>query len=104
MTENKLICPFCNKKLDYDDLLCSCINEYCEESFDMVGTEMIWQKVIDLQYDLIDTKKKLDVAVGALKEIRKCHNYTTDEAFVAYEALYKLGEIEQINEITKGGK
>lgn len=77
-------CPFCNKKLDYDDLLCSCINEYCEESFDMVGTEMIWQKVIDLKQELDRTRKALDVAVDALKEISLCyqnkeeHKHTDD--------------------------
>ena len=60
MTELK--CPFCNKKLDNEDLLCGCINEYCEESFDMVGTQMIWQKVID-------TKKKLDIARSAFRYI-----------------------------------
>lgn len=65
-------CPFCRQKLDYDDLLCSCINEHCEESFDMVGTELLWQKVIDLKQELIRTRKALEIAVDALKYANKC--------------------------------
>ena len=98
MSDTKLKCPFCNEKLDNDDVLCSCINEYCEESFDMVGTEMIWQKVIDLKEELDRTRKALDVAVDALNYANKCIkggcvNWGThiDKA------------LEQINEI-KGGK
>lgn len=68
---DKLFCPFCQQKLDFDDLLGSCINEKCEESFDMVGTKMLWQKVIDLQDDLIDTKKKLDRYEKVLEKIAK---------------------------------
>ena len=49
-------------------------------------------------------KAKLDIAVDALKRVRKCHNYTTDEGFVAYEALYKLGEIKQIKDNDKDVK
>ena len=66
---SELKCPFCQQELDYDDLLCSCINEYCEESFDMVGTELLWQKVIDLKQELIRTRKALDVAVDGLKKM-----------------------------------
>ncbi len=64
---SKLKCPFCQQKLQYDDLLCNCINEHCEESFDMVGTEMLWQKVIDLKQEIDSTRKALDVAVDAIK-------------------------------------
>ena len=62
-------CPFCQQELDYDDLLCSCINEYCEESFDMVGTELLWQKVIDLKQELDCTRKALDVALDWLGQV-----------------------------------
>lgn len=62
-------CPFCQQKLDYDDLLGSCINEHCEESFDMVGTESLWQKVINLKQELIRTRKALDVARSGLIDI-----------------------------------
>lgn len=60
-------CPFCQQELDYDDLLGSCINEHCEESFDMVGTESLWQKVINLKQEIDRTRKALDVAVDAIK-------------------------------------
>lgn len=62
-------CPFCQQELDADDLLFSCINENCEESFDMVGTEMLWQ-------ELIRTRKALDVAVDALKDNLSQANFT----------------------------
>lgn len=64
---NDIKCPFCQQKLDYDDLLCSCINEHCEESFDMVGTELLWQKVIDLKQELDHTRKALDVAKDTIR-------------------------------------
>ena len=84
-------CPFCQQEL-----------EICGMYID--GTSKIWCSKCKLFGDsrlfekLITTKKALDVAVDALKRVRKCHNHTTDEGFVAYEALYKLGEIEPINE------
>lgn len=62
---NELKCPFCQQELDYDDLLCSCINEY------WVGTELLWQKVIDLKQELDRTKKQLKIAVDALKRLEK---------------------------------
>lgn len=69
-------CPFCQQKLDYDDLLCSCINEHCEESFDMVGTELLWQKVIDLKQEIDSTRKALEIAVDALKDNLSQANFT----------------------------
>lgn len=66
---SKLKCPFCKQTLQYDDLLCSCINEHCEESFDMVGTELLWQKVIDLKQEIDSTRKALEIATGAIDEI-----------------------------------
>ena len=89
----KLKCPFCNKKLDNDDLLYSCINEHCEESFDMVGTELLWLKVIDLQDDLIDTKKKLDRAIWWLNEIVENHRFTPIST--AEKALKELKQKEE---------
>ena len=90
-------CPFCQQKLQYDDLLCSCINEHCEESFDMVGTELLWQKVIDLKQEIDSTRKALDVAVDALKEtnddIRRCCDI---QARICIDkALDKITALEQ---------
>ena len=67
-------CPFCQQELDYDDLLGSCINEDCEESFDMVGTESLWRKVIDLKQEIDRTRKALEIAVDALKWIDETYN------------------------------
>ena len=94
-------CPFCQQELHQDqDGYYTCYTDNCGcmayGGNGASGSESLWKT-------LITTRKALDVAVDALKRVRKCHNYTTDEGFVAYEALYKLGEIEQINEITKGG-
>ena len=90
----ELVCPFCQQKLDYDDLLCSCINEHCEESFDMVGTELLWQKVIDLKQELIRTRKALDVAVDALKIAKDCCSDYSIEC-LAYKALEQITALEQ---------
>ena len=67
----ELKCPFCQQKLQYDDLLCSCINEHCEESFDMVGTELLWQKVIDLKQEIDSTRKALEIALNCLNGVGK---------------------------------
>lgn len=68
---SELKCPFCQQKLDYDDLLGSCINEHCEESFDMVGTESLWQKVIDLKQELDCTRKALEQSETCCTEWEK---------------------------------
>lgn len=81
MTELK--CPFCHKKLQSDDLLCSCINEKCEESFDMVGTELLWQKVIDLQDDLLALETELAKCKKQVKKLRK-QNRTLTESLGEY--------------------
>ena len=106
MSDTKLKCPFCNEKLDNDDVLCNFLNEYCEESFDMVGTEMIWQKVIDLKEELDRTRKALDVAVDALKILEKelYFNNAKQTGHIA-DSVISIPSLalEQINEI-KGGK
>ena len=89
---SELKCPFCQQELDYDDLLCSCINEYCEESFDMVGTELLWQKVIDLKQEIDRTRKALDVAVDALKTFAQIPQPIAE---VAKAKLYAIKELEQ---------
>lgn len=109
MSDTKLKCPFCNEKLDNDDVLCSCINEYCEESFDMVGTEMIWQKVIDIKEELDRTRKALDVAIEGLKSAN-AHNIINCEAIYGIDPnkddvnITISKALDQINEITKGNK
>ena len=118
---NDMKCPFCNEKLDNDDVLCSCINEYCEESFDMVGTEMIWQKVIDLKEELDRTGKALDesehcctewekqaldykaenIALsGELERIRKALDLAKDTLYWYNDNYDSVVAQETINEIT----
>ena len=110
---SKLKCPFCQQKLQYDDLLCSCINEHCEESFDMVGTELLWQKVIDLKQEIDSTRKALDVAVDALKSaheyykncvIREKQPHEINWYYTAknmYNDIFKA--LEQITALEQGG-
>lgn len=86
-------CPFCQQELDYDDLLGSCINEDCEESFDMVGTELLWQKVIDLKQELERTRKALDKAKWWLNEIVESHRCTPIST--AEMALKEITALEQ---------
>lgn len=62
MTDMK--CPFCNQELDRDlKGECGCINEQCQKSVFMFGSEELWQ-------ELIRTRKALKTAVDALKEIK----------------------------------
>ena len=62
MTDMK--CPFCNQELDRDlKGECGCINEQCQKSVFMFGSEELWQ-------ELIRTRKALEIAVDALKEIK----------------------------------
>ena len=57
-------CPFCQQELDIDMCgECGCPNEQCQKSVFMFGSEELWQ-------ELIRTRKALDVAVDALKEIK----------------------------------
>lgn len=86
-------CPFCRHKLQFDDLLCSCVNEHCEESFDMVGTEMLWQKVIDLKQEIDGTRKALDRAKWWLHEIVESHRCTPIST--AEMALKEITALEQ---------
>ena len=61
----ELKCPFCGKKLkelyiNGNPIGFRCKNKNCPETNIMCGTEYLWQA-------LIDTKKKLDIAVDTLK-------------------------------------
>ena len=62
---DKLICPFCEQELKYDgwNEVYMCRNPNCKHLLGF-GTKELWQV-------LIDTKKKLDVAMDGLKRIEK---------------------------------
>jgi hypothetical protein len=100
---SNLKCPFCQQELQYDDLLCSCINEHCEESFDMVGTELLWEKVIDLKQEIDSTRKALDIAKDKLDTVRQYHRGTAvirpdDIAAYCDRALEQITALEQKDE------
>ena len=98
---NKLICPFCQQELKpqtMDGEWLECWNcSYHEPSHHpfpqriLCGTKELWQ-------ELIRTRKALDVAVDALNAVTA----TPLNSRVIHDAANKA--LEQINEITKGGK
>ena len=109
MTENKLICPICNKQmkigmLDPDDSMatvwmsimpCDCV---CSHG----ASKAVWQ-------ELITTRKALDVAVDALKLMYQGNGDPQDimryidNRWTPVRRLCKQ-TLEQIQNITKGGK
>lgn len=81
---DKLLCPFCQQELKYDSWneVYVCRNPNCKHLLGF-GTKELWQA-------LIDTKKKLDIAVDALKIARDC------SGVYSIECLAK-DTLEQIN-------
>ena len=81
MTELK--CPFCGEELDISNPQCvECKNDYCYPS--VYGSKELWQA-------LIATKKKLDIAVETIRDVKNdpdTSQETTD--YLAYR-------LEQIN-------
>lgn len=70
MTENKLICPFCQQELRQDqDGYYTCYTDNCGcmvfGGNGASGSESLWLALIDI-------KKKLDIAVATLQEIDGC--------------------------------
>lgn len=63
---DKLLCPFCNKPLQPTHRI---EDEYFCENYDCPQTSITWIGTSSLWKAFADTKKKLDVAVDALKEI-----------------------------------
>jgi hypothetical protein len=61
---SELKCPFCQQELDTDRYYVHCHNQHCNTTLEMEGTEELWEA-------LIRTRKALDVAVDALKDIDK---------------------------------
>ena len=107
-TMTELKCPFCGEKLvrywgmEKPAFYC-CDNPKCSKGG--IGTEQSWQA-------LIDTKKKLDVAVDALFDIHKhsyaCCNPASEIGYihaVCYDALDKTGNaLEQITALEQKDK
>lgn len=60
---SKLKCPFCGAELDKDiSGEFGCPNEKCKKSMFLIGTEEMWQA-------LIQAKQDLEIALTAIKEI-----------------------------------
>lgn len=98
----KVYCPFCQQKLVYD----SGIEHWCCDKCHLSGGYNLWQA-------LIDTKKKLDIAVKALnkiantdiKVIEKEPLYYARAMFsVTNNALNRIQDIEQIKDNDKDVK
>lgn len=102
MIENKLFCPFCNKKLEPIGTSgqFQCGTWGCDASFNFIATRDVWE-YIDR------TRKALDVAVDALNKILNAQGrcWGATDTDIKFDCKHYADEaLEQINEITKGGK
>ena len=58
---SKLKCPFCGAELDKDiSGEFGCPNEKCKKSMFLIGTEEMWQALIQAKQDLIIAKSTLE--------------------------------------------
>lgn len=115
MTENKIVCPFCQQELDTEDYYVLCNNPHCKATAGMSGTEELWQELDRWKQSAEDhqqwlrtaekrletTRKALDVALDALKKIDNTPLNSKTNAFSMAVVAEKA--IKQINEI-KGNK
>lgn len=91
-------CPFCNQELDRDlKGECGCINEQCQKSVFMFGSEELWQ-------ELIRTRKALDVAVDALGYYASENSWDETNRWMFVENGFEFAKdvLEQITALTKG--
>lgn len=97
-------CPFCQQELDSDSQSWEygCSNPDCQTAGTMCGTKELWQ-------ELIRTRKALDVAVDALKTVKKylCEMPAPDGATVLRMACESATTVkkalEQITALEQGG-
>ena len=83
---DKLICPFCQQELSEFAGTVDCVNIDCIKTRGWYGNKKLWQ-------ELITTKKALDLAIeGVEKMTWGCDTIDAERL------------LNQINEITKGGK
>lgn len=87
-------CPYCNKEMWHPigKPTWSCQNWDCMESEGMIGNHVLWQA-------LIDTKKKLDIVVSALKKLSlgNIPSLPDDETLALAMCNYARDTLEQIN-------
>lgn len=91
---SNLKCPFCNKPLQ-PTLRQS--DEYWCENYDCSGTNIEWVGSKKLWQELIRTRKALDVAVDALKEIQDKGEYV-NPIELAESYLDEITALEQKEE------
>ena len=104
---NDMKCPFCQQELAryyWNDLDCYACPDLTCDGYYMTATKDMWQA-------LINTKKKLDIAVSQLKKTRDCiedcryqkTNYFLVDSKDVSIILDETNEaLEQINNIEKG--
>ncbi len=88
---DKLLCPFCNKPLQPTHRI---EDEYFCENYDCPQTSLTWVGTSSLWKAFADTKKKLDVAIDALKIARDCCSDYSIEC-LAHETLEQITALEQ---------
>ena len=90
-------CPFCQQELNQDNpQSIECRNDDCKKSYFMYGSKELWQ-------ELIRTRKALEIAVDALKELKplkaKGGGYwavkSTDAIKLINTALKQITALEQ---------
>ena len=97
---SKLKCPFCGEELDKDisgEL--GCPNDKCKESMFLIGTEELWQA-------LIQAKQDLKIAVDALGYYASENSWDETNRWMFVENGFEfakdvLEQIEQRNENSK---
>lgn len=90
---SKLKCPFCGKKLWYDeqDGIYRCMKSACVMDYEG-GTEQLWQA-------LTQAKQDLEIARKALEEIKKEHTGTGGKLYAcSFAAQQALEQIEHKDE------
>ena len=83
---SELKCPFCQTELDMDMMgEISCPNDSCKESVFLVGTEDMWQALIQAKQDLeraevmiADLNTILDITRAKYAQSRKSAEIATD--------------------------
>ena len=94
---DKLLCLFCNKPLQPT---LRRPDEYWCENYDCPQTNITWVGTSSLWKALADTKKKLDIAVNAIKWIDETYELGMGyEAAIREKCQYTL---EQIKDNDKG--
>lgn len=73
-------CPFCQQELDMDMCgECGCINEQCQKSVFMFGSEELWQELIRTRKALETIKKELDIRKKQVEIANKAFDFINTE-------------------------